>query len=77
MKEFLVVYDYGSGGVWGIAIASSEKEISQHFPDLQVVPDRPEWMDDEMVGRIRDESFFVLDDPSTYPEWLRVLDEGR
>jgi hypothetical protein len=40
-KEFLVVYDYGSGGVWAIVHARSAEEINAKFQDLEVVDPWP------------------------------------
>ena len=77
MREFLVVYDYGTGGVWGIATAASEQQISKMLPELQVVLERPGWMDDEAMRAIRDTSAFIAGDDSTYPIWLRTLVDSR
>ena len=42
---FLVVYDYGQGGVWGYVLARSSNQISARFPELTVVDEPPTWMD--------------------------------
>ena len=72
MKDFLVVYDYGTGGVWGIAKAASEAEITRRFPELKVVHDWPDWMADEVLRKTRHVSSFVVDDETSYPAWLRA-----
>lgn len=43
-QSFLVVYDYGSGGLWGVMLARSIEEILRVYPELQVVSDAPKWM---------------------------------
>ncbi|HKO20677.1 MAG TPA: hypothetical protein VJU82_17515 [Acidobacteriaceae bacterium] len=72
-REFLVVYDYGTGGVWGFARAASETEILETFPELTVVYETPAWMTQEEERNIRSVSSFAIGEPSSYPEWLRVL----
>ncbi len=53
-SRYLVVYDYGTGGVWAYVTAPSEDAILQAFPELQVVRERPEWMDDDARERLED-----------------------
>jgi hypothetical protein len=43
-RRFLVVYDYGSGGVRAYVWARSEDEIHVGFRDLEIVDEEPEWM---------------------------------
>ena len=52
-SEFLVVYDYGGGGVWAFILATSEKEVVERYPDLRIVTDHPEWMKAEEERSIR------------------------
>ena len=49
-SRYLVVYDYGMGGVWAYVMARSADEIVSRFPELQLVHERPGWMspDDEL-----------------------------
>src|SRR5262249_2283848 len=42
--EFLVCYDYGTGGLWGVLVAPSASAISARFPEVVVVERRPDWM---------------------------------
>jgi hypothetical protein len=72
-REFLVVYDYGMGGVWGFARAQSETEILQTLPELMVIHDRPAWMTQEQERNVRAVSSFTVGDGSSYPEWLQAL----
>ena len=76
-REFLVVYNYGMGGVWGFARARSEAEILRAFPELNVVHDAPDWMTQDRERKMRSESSFAVAEPSTFPEWLRILVAAR
>lgn len=52
-EPFLVVYDYGQGGVWAYVKAASREEILQRFPELEVVEARPAWLTPDHDERIR------------------------
>ena len=52
--EFLVGYDYGMGGLWGIFLAESADEITAVYPELVVVPTRPKWMTEDRYQALRD-----------------------
>jgi hypothetical protein len=43
-KRFLVVYDYGQGGVWAYLLAESSEYLRRHFPQLAVHDQPPSWM---------------------------------
>ncbi len=47
MKRYLVLYDYGTGGVWATMAAGSAEAIAQKYPLLAVVA-RPDWMTDQI-----------------------------
>ena len=71
-QSFLVVHDYGAGGLWGIMSATSEEAISTKFPGLKVVRDRPSWMSDDEYRRI--EALFSFDIDDDPPKgWLAKL----
>ena len=70
MPEYLVVYDYGMGGVWSYIHADSAERIERLYPDLKVVPERPEWMTDEREQRIRQNRTFDVENPAG---WLLML----
>ena len=53
-RPFLICYDYGGGGLWGIMFARSKEEILKEYPELLVVNDRPKWMDDDLFERIKE-----------------------
>jgi hypothetical protein len=72
MTAFLVLYDYGMGGLWAIAEARSEADLRDCLPELDVVGRRPQWMDDQRFSRLMEERFTVAD-PTTYPDWLTQL----
>jgi len=76
-QEYLIVYDYGTGGIWGIAVSESEKAITKVFPELKVIHERPEWMSSKQFADLSAVSRFVVGDSSTYPSWLHSLINGR
>lgn len=68
--EFYVAYDYGMGGAWAIAMASSADEVKRLSPELQVVEERPDWMTGDIYTSLQR---FNVDDEATYPVWIRSL----
>lgn len=62
-EKFLVVYDYGQGGVWAFVRATSPDEIRRRFPELRVVTARPHWMSDELRLQIEETENHDLDEP--------------
>jgi hypothetical protein len=52
MPSFLVGFDYGMGGVWGLVNAPSEAEIKTIYPELKVVHERPVWMTERIYEKI-------------------------
>jgi hypothetical protein len=74
-KSYLVVYDYGSGGVWAIINAHSKDEIARKYPMLNVHDERPNWMSDEHFKQVASARTFDIDDAPT--GWLeQVLRKG-
>jgi hypothetical protein len=69
-KEFLVVYDYGTGGVWALVRARSAEEIKTKFEDLEVVDQRPDFITDEVLDDIRQKFSFDIDRPEG---WITQL----
>ncbi|MFI4999207.1 MAG: hypothetical protein ACHQK9_04950 [Reyranellales bacterium] len=61
-SRYLFVYDYGTGGVWGIMHASSKEEIKRKYPKLKIVDGRPSWMSDADYKQIEARSNFDIDD---------------
>jgi hypothetical protein len=76
-REFLVVYDYGMGGVWGIARAASDVELRSTFPELNIVDEYPSWMTPEREQEMRKNGCFVVGDTSSYPDWLNAMLQNR
>jgi hypothetical protein len=74
-SEFLVGYDYGTGGVWAYLLADSLDEVSKRYPELQVISEKPSWMFDDEERRIRDRMTIDIDDESN--EFLAALRSSR
>ena len=58
---YLVCYDYGPGGLWGVLLARSEEEIARVYPELVIAHDRPRWMSDDLYARICECEFHDID----------------
>jgi hypothetical protein len=68
---FLVVDDYGTGGIWMYIHARSAKEITERFPGLTVFTEWRSWMTpDRLVPLIWNLEAYDLDAPSGYLETL-------
>jgi hypothetical protein len=52
-RPYLVVYDYGTGGVWVYLWAESHERIKRELPDLTVFDELPEWVTTDRLGPIR------------------------
>jgi hypothetical protein len=81
-KAYLVLYDYGMGGVWSVIHARSKEQINAKYPSLIVWDHpRPNWMTDEWYHRISSARTFDIDEEPT--GWLRAVrddqtqDQGR
>ena len=61
-QRYLVVYDYGMGGVWAVIAARSREEIFGKYPALSVLDTRPAWMSDEFYENICARNSFDIDD---------------
>jgi hypothetical protein len=48
MQEFLVCYDYGTGGLWAYVWASSVESIRVRFPELTVYESEPPFWNQAM-----------------------------
>ena len=59
--EFLVAYDYGMGGLWGILNARSQAEIADLYPELVIVDEPPAWMTADRLQRLRDHEWHDID----------------
>jgi hypothetical protein len=74
-KRFLLVYDYGQGGVWLFIHARSADEIRAKYPELQVIERHPEWLKGDYLKRVESERTFDIDKPPS--GWLLSLVERR
>ena len=52
-KGFLVCYDYGQGGRWAIVYAASREAVSSKFRHIEVIDNRPSWLNDEEYSRLK------------------------
>jgi hypothetical protein len=46
--RYLAVHDYGMGGIWGYVLASSPEEITERYPEVQIVEEQPSWLTGEL-----------------------------
>lgn len=74
-KTFLVCYDYGMGGLWGLLSAQSESDIRRIFPELSIFQERPRWMKDEQYVRIVEKQRHDIDE--TPKGMLKAVIEDR
>ena len=50
--RFLVLYDYGQGGVWAYLLADSREYVREHFPQLEIHDQPPSWMSAADLERV-------------------------
>ena len=62
-QSFLVVYDYGQGGLWAFVKAEAEEQITAQYPELKVIPERPDWMSDEEQASIMHTDSYDIEEP--------------
>jgi hypothetical protein len=76
--EFVVVDDYGTGGIWGLIAAGSAEDIERRYPALRVVTiGNPAWVTAEKYSEIISDWIsaserFDIDNPTG---WLAEWDE--
>ena len=61
-RRFLVAYDYGMGGLWGVMLARSEEEILARYPELGIASERPAWMTEARYEQLCKEELHDIDD---------------
>jgi hypothetical protein len=71
-QRFLVVYDYGQGGVWAFVWARSEDEICRVFRDLKVVDPVPSWLTGDQLAATEQRMTFDIDHVKP-DEWIARL----
>ena len=53
MTDHLVVYEYGTGAIWGYVRAGSADEISAAVPELDIPEGAPPWLTAEDLATLR------------------------
>ena len=53
MSDHLVVYEYGTGAIWGYVGAESAAEIAAAVPELDVPDGAPPWLTTEDLEALR------------------------
>lgn len=61
-RPYLVLYDYGMGGIWAYLLARSPEEIARAFPELTVYDQPPEFLTPEVLERIKATLTIDIDD---------------
>lgn len=69
--EWLVCFDYGQGGLWAVIRADSAEQVRQRYPQLQVFEDRPAFLDEDQLAKVRHDCSCDVDAPPT--GWLAQL----
>lgn len=62
--EFLVCYDYGMGGLWGVLVAPSEYAIKEKYPELVIADRWPPWLEETELQTMRSDPLWI-DSPPT------------
>lgn len=71
-KEFLVLYDYGQGGLWACIRADTAQQIRDRHPQLQVFEETPSFLSADMLADLQRKPAVDIDDPPT--GWLADLE---
>lgn len=74
-RNYLVAYDYGTGGAWAIIRASSKSEVLQKYPELRVYRWRPRFITKETYTKIAAALTIDIDDPPT--GWIATMIKQR
>jgi hypothetical protein len=69
--EYLVLYDYGQGGLWALVRADSADQIRERWPQLEVYDRRPAIMDDRLYAEVCGRGIRNLD--SLDADWFAGL----
>jgi hypothetical protein len=75
-RRFLVVDDYGSGGIWFMVLAQSEDQVRQRLRGVKVWSPgtRPDWMSDDFFDEVASRRTFDIDNlPAS--AWMDRLQE--
>lgn len=61
MSDHLVVYEYGTGAVWGYVRAGSAADITDAVPELDVLDGAPPWLTTEDLEAMQRTSIDLVD----------------
>jgi hypothetical protein len=75
-QRFLVVYDYGQGGVWAFVWARSAEEIQETFCDLKIVESMPGWLTGDQLAVVEQRMTFDVDNVKS-EDWIARLLRSR
>ncbi|WP_024285595.1 hypothetical protein [Cellulomonas sp. KRMCY2] len=75
--EFLVAYDYGMGGLWGVLVAPSREAILKKYPELGIADALPAWMNLERLERLRQDRLWLGEEPPQGLLKALVADRGK
>jgi len=76
-EPFLVCYDYGMGGLWGVLMAPSLAAIRVKYPELDIANGPPTWMTPERFVALSEEPLWLDDEPPQGLLRALVSDRGR
>ncbi len=62
-EPFLVCYDYGTGGLWGVLMAPDAAAIRSRYPELDIADEPPAWMRRERYQSLHEEPLWLDDEP--------------
>jgi hypothetical protein len=74
-EEFLVVYDYETGGAWAFILAESAEQIRDLMPELKIVTGRPPWWNAEEERLTRERLTIDINDVEN--PFLAAIIRGR
>ncbi len=75
-RGYLVLHDYGMGGIWAYVLAESEDRVRREFPDFKVVPEPPSWMTEQVLSDVKKRLTLDVDDANSDKPLARIL-KGR
>lgn len=58
-RAFLVAYDYGMGGLWGVLHARSAEEILTAYPELAIADKVPSWMSADRLAELEETPYDI------------------
>lgn len=75
-KPFLVCYDYGTGGLWGVLMAPSDAAIRAKYPELVIAGEPPAWMSPDRHRALAEEPLWLHDEPPQgfFMRWSAIED---